>query len=251
MWPVFQKEVRENALYLLGAFGVVLLIVDLSASDVGWSLIGFWASFEGRHRLTAIAARYANNTTLPLISAPVLEGTWGFLCFLLSVATALCQVYREQVHRTWPLLAHLPLSRTRMIFAKALAGLFMYALVLVPVALLEIVALARGSLAWPGPLRAYMFFPVLDCIFAGAVLYLAVFLCALRPARWYATKWVLLIAAIVPWTIVSLQKRLSVFPSGYAHIAAESSMLFAVFFALAGLGLIVWAIREQARTREY
>ena len=57
---------------------------------------------------------------------------WGQCCLSWRRAIALGQVYQERRRKTWPLLAHLPISRSRMIFAKVLAGLLMYLMVLLP-----------------------------------------------------------------------------------------------------------------------
>ena len=41
MWPIIKKELREDAPYLFGAFGIVLLILDFNAfDDGGWILLG-------------------------------------------------------------------------------------------------------------------------------------------------------------------------------------------------------------------
>jgi ABC-type Na+ efflux pump permease subunit len=167
----------------------------------------------------------------------------------------LAQVYQERRRKTWPMLAHLPVPRSRMVFAKALAGLLMYLIVFLPAGLL-IVARLNTPGVWPGPIYAYMFFTLLFTFLAGAMIYLATFLSALRPARWYATKWFPLVVAIPAYILAARATD----PFDRPHYYWDNRMsettdmwvlLIALALALLSMVLVLWAIREQARTREY
>jgi hypothetical protein len=142
-----------------------------------------------------------------------------------------------------------------MIFAKVLAGLLMYLIVFLPLALLIIARLNTPGV-WPGPIYASMFFPLLCFFLAGAVFYLGTFLSALRPARWYATKWFPLVAAFCAYIAVGRATEYLDRPHYYMHdrmseIGDGRALLFSLAIALFSLALVLWAIREQARTQEY
>ena len=159
----------------------------MEAFDRGWILLGIPKLLNDRQVSWANIIYYAG--------AGGIEGLWNSGCLLLAGAIAWGQVYQERRRKTWPLLAHLPIPRSRTIFAKVLAGLLMYLIVCLPLALLIIARLNTPGM-WPGPIYAYMFFPLLTYFLAGAMFYLATFLSAFRLARWYATKWLPLMAAI-------------------------------------------------------
>ncbi|MGO8702658.1 MAG: ABC transporter permease [Candidatus Brocadiia bacterium] len=240
MWPIIKKEVRENAAYLLGAFAIFLFFLDMEAFDRGWILLGIPKLLNDRQVSWANIIYYAG--------AGGIEGLWNSGCLLLAGAIAWGQVYQERRRKTWPLLAHLPIPRSRTIFAKVLAGLLMYLIVCLPLALLIIARLNTPG-TWPGPIYAYMFFPLLTYFLAGAMFYLATFLSAFRLARWYATKWLPLMAAIPVYIVAESLNR----PFSFWEISTGTAYMLLTVLVLAPLSLVVvpWAIREQARTREY
>ncbi len=250
MWPIIKKELRENARYLLGACAVVLFFMDCAACDAGWNLVGV-------ARLLFGVDRSHVDTTSDAGLNRQLEVFFIYQSLLVTGAIALAQVYREQHRKTWPLLSHLPMPGSRMVFAKVLAGLLMYLIVFLPAALL-IVARLNTPGVWPGPIYVYMFFPMLAYFLAGALFYLATFLCAFRPARWYATKWLPLLVVIPAYSVA---KRAIDFldPPRYYVLGQSSesssmhmsSLLIPLAVTLLSLLFVLWAIREQARTREY
>jgi len=250
MWPIIKKELRENARYLIGAFAIVLLILDINAFGSGWILAGFGRLLADRSAMVDFPLRAARSGDC---LGRIINDGWGQVCYLLSLAIALGQVYRERLRKTWPLLAHLPISRSRMILAKVLAGLLMYLMVLLPPMLLVIARLSTDGV-WPGPIHPYMFFPLLVCFLAGAMFYLAVFLAALRPARWYATKWLPLFAAIPAWFVAGAYISSLNWPGRWYDpnfMFWRRSFLFELAIAVLSLAFVLWAIREEARTREF
>jgi ABC-type transport system involved in multi-copper enzyme maturation permease subunit len=240
MWPIIKKEIRENARYLLGAFVIFLLILDFGAFDRGWVLLGIAMLLNGQH------ASWQNTTYY--VAAGGMEGSWNSACLLLAGAIAWGQVYQERRRKTWPLLVHLPIPRSRMVFAKALAGLLMYFIVCLPLALLDIARLNTPGV-WPGPIYVSMFFPMLTYFLAGAMFYLTVFLSAFRSARWYATKWLPLMAAIPVYIVCECLNR----PFSFWEVSTGTPYMSLTVVVLTPLSLVfvIWAIREQARTREY
>jgi hypothetical protein len=250
MWPIVKKELRENALYLLGAFAIVLLTLDINAFGSGWILVGFGRLLADKSATADFPLRAARSGDC---LGRIIGDVWCAGCFLLSPAIALAQIYRERLRKTWPLLAHLPIPRSRTIFAKVLAGLLMYLIVLLPPMLLIIARLCTVGV-WPGPILPYMFLPLPAYFLAGAMLYPAVFLAALRPAHWYATRWLPAFAAIPAWiaanSFIGSLSRL-----GYWHdpnfMFWRRIFLCELAIAVLSLTFVLWAIREQARTREY
>ena len=247
MWPIIKKELRENAHYLLAAFAIALFFLDCTVFDCGWILLGV------QRLLTS------QSTPLNAYSADAgfdyrLSGTCSSICLILAGAIALGQVYQERRRKTWPLLAHLPMPRSRMICAKVLAGLLIYLIICLPMALLVIARLnTRG--VWPGPIYAKTFLSMLGPFLAGAMFYLAAFLSAFRPARWYATKWLPLIAALPAYLVV--ENATAFFSEPFYHWQRLMPYFFVYTWlvslaaALLSLPLVLWSIREQARTREY
>ena len=56
---------------------------------------------------------------------------------------------------------------------------------------------------WPGPIYAYMFFPLLVYFLAGAMFYLAVFLCRVPTGALVRDKVVSPVAAIPAWFVAA------------------------------------------------
>ena len=48
MWPIIKKELRENARYLLGAFGIILFSLDFAAFACGWTFLGVRLVLNGQ-----------------------------------------------------------------------------------------------------------------------------------------------------------------------------------------------------------
>jgi ABC-type transport system involved in multi-copper enzyme maturation permease subunit len=240
MWPIIKKELRENTPYLLGAFVIFLLILDFGAFDRGWILLGCPMVLDGQHASWQNTTYYAADAGM--------EGSWNSACLLLAGAIAWGQVYQERRRKTWPLLVHLPISRSGIIFAKVLAGLLMYLIVCFPLAFLIIARLNTPGV-WPGPIYAYMFFPLLTYFLAGAMFYLTAFLSAFRSARWYATKWLPLMAAIPVFIVAECLNR----PFFFWEVSTGTPYMSLTVLVLAPLSLVfvIWAIRGQARAREY
>jgi len=193
MWPLMEKEIRENFRVLVGSFVVFYLLMEVGAYRRGWTLLlsrvvygdaQSWRVLEYERFMPSMFTRG------PL---PVLE--WTTACTLVALTMAAFQVLGEKVRGTGPLLAHLPTPPRCIALAKLLAGLSMYGcLVLSMCALLGARLSTPGTLPAPFCLRALVIlaWPSL----AGAVLYLWALAALMRPARWYATKWLLLAPSI-------------------------------------------------------
>jgi ABC-type transport system involved in multi-copper enzyme maturation permease subunit len=248
MWPMFKKELRENWAYASAAFLGALLLLEIYCGDQGWDPLSILDA------KTVPVWRSQLWTPLPIMM-------WDTCCVWLAALIAIKIVYEEQWRRTWPLLAQLPVSRERTVFAKFLAGLTIYgAITVVPAALL-IASLARPG-AWPAP---FMFSDCWVLSFpwiSGLCVYCLAFLSAQRQARWYVTKWLPLIPAVIIW-VLSMR-----FSGIYIQVHSLRLLLRLVFeheledltatvlrLAIAGLllatVLAILGVRAQARTRKY
>jgi hypothetical protein len=131
-------------------------------------------------------------------------------CFVMSLVAALfgamlgfLQLFSEARGEKRSLLLHVPLARSRIFMAKAIAGVSLYVLALgVPL------AFAAGMAATPGhvaaPFAWGMALPWLADILTGLVYYFAGMLVAQRDTRWYGSRCLPvaagLLASIVTWT---------------------------------------------------
>ena len=198
MWPLMKKEIRENFELLVGCFAMFFVLLEIGAYRAGWTLLLSRAVY-GESRVWSILGREsALSVDLPQVfyegPLPALE--WSLACILVPLVMSAFQVLGEKVRGTEPLLAHLPMSPVRLALAKLLAGLSMHGVLVLCMSLLVAIRLSTpGTIAAPFHPRAMLVlaWPSL----AGAALYLWAFAALMRPARWYATKW-LLLAPVIP-----------------------------------------------------
>jgi hypothetical protein len=184
MWTALvRKEAREAlavvaagaALYLfLVAEAMNLHIVpDLVRNQVGLS---FW----GRKPIPFLGGAFTLLFTV----------VSGMLAFVLG----LWQTVGETRRDTYALLLHLPMPRGRIIAAKLATGLALYLIL----AALPILALAWWA-ATPGTHASPFDWSMTEAAWrwwlAMATIYLAAFLSGLRPARWFGTRLLPVLAA--------------------------------------------------------
>ena len=247
MWPLFKKELREHTRFLVAAFVILPLVLDHFAWKRGWALLPLASA---REMLPFTSARLdADRLTDPL---PI--GAWGFACALVAGSLAVRQVLMEKRGKTWPLLVHLPVGRTRIVLGKLLAGLCLYTIVAAPLGLLILVRLSIPGV-WPGPFYARVILPLVWSFLAMAAVYLAVFAAALRPARWYATKWLIALAGAPAVLLAVVSREFGIGTTygrlNFFHSQASVFLRILVPATLTAAALCVWAILQQARTREY
>ena len=197
MWKALAfKEARENL--WIGAAGLAILLFVV-ANQIGWD-----------ESLPASYGFHAYGTAsgqIPFVSDDFGIGV-AYVAALLAVALGFHQTLGETVHGTYLLLFHLPVSRRRLVWIKLAAGLAVYAAcTMPPVLLFAIWAATPGTHA--SPFEWSMTWPVWRILLSMTMLYLAAFLCGLRPARWFgsrllplvvgATSTGILLEAPLPW----------------------------------------------------
>lgn len=247
MWALIRKELRENRLYALGAFVVALVALDYAANAKGWDFLFIqWMVRLGE-------PRFFNE---PEMTRILPTEVWAACCGVCAALAALKVVYEERGRGTWAMLAHLPMTRERMVAGKFVAGLLLYLAVTVPAG-----ALVAARMAMPGtvaaPYEAWQSWVLVIAALAGAMAYPFVFLAALRPARWYATKWLPLAPAFaICSSAVPLAEGLFGDPWGWMALNQEPVVLriLALLFVACWVLLPLIAVRGTlvtARSREY
>ena len=197
MWKALAfKEARENL--WIGAAGLAILLFVV-ANQIGWD-DSLPASY-GFHAYGTASGQ------IPFVSDDFGIGV-AYVAALLAVALGFHQTLGETVHGTYLLLFHLPVSRRRLMWIKLAAGLAVYAACTVPpVLVFAIWSATPGTHA--SPFAWSMTWPVWRILFSMTMLYMAAFLCGLRPARWFgsrllplvvgATSTGILLEAPLPW----------------------------------------------------
>jgi ABC-type Na+ efflux pump permease subunit len=242
MWPIFKKELRENWAYAAAVFAGVLLLLDIFAEEQGWYPLA-----TGGKAVPVWSNRLS--TPLPIFACAT-------LCVWLAALIAIKIVYEEHWRRTWPVLAQLPVSRERIVFAKFLAGLAIYSAITAVSAGLMIVRLAvPGPGAWPGPFLFGDCWALAIPWIGGLCVYCLAFLSAHRHARWYATKWLPLAPAMFVWDWSTWASGAYVRFHSLARVLEYGRPSGTLLMPAAGLlvatALAIFGVRDQARTREY
>lgn len=246
MWALIWKELRENRLYALAAFVVALVVLDYGANAKGWDFVFIqWMMRLGEPRFY----------TDPDMARILPTEAWVACCAGCAGLVALKIVFEERWRGTWAMLAHLPMTRERVMAAKFLAGILLYLAVTVPAG-----ALVAWRIAMPGtvaaPYEAWQSWVLVIPLLAGLLAYPLVFLAALRPARWYATKWLPLVPAFIICAFAVPLTQEFFWERAWRHLAGEPAwqrILAALFFALWPLLSLLAArgVVVTARSREY
>lgn len=218
MWKAMVfKELRETGWMALLALALGLWLV---ISLTGTSLVPYFGSGRG--------------ATIPFVGDGFYS-YFAYLCAGLTIALGFRQTATESLRNTWQFLLHRPVDRRRLVVAKLLTGAALYLAVLaVPVLLYAWWASAPGHHA--SPFRWSMTLPVWQLWLSMTAIYLAAFLSGLRPGRWFGSRLLPLLAAIVP--VVLVQTLPWRWVLGLALLA---------LVVLAYCGLILFV----ARTRDY
>jgi len=255
MRALVKKEFRENGVVLAAAFVLLLALLEVGAYRRGWGLLfANLADMPNDQRVLHGRPLFAGQNDGPL---PI--GAWTVGCIGLALALACFQTFGEKVRHTWALLMHFPVRRGKMIHGKLAAGVLMY---------FALLGLLWGGLVlrlevgrpYPGPFRGSAGLPLLWPLLAGVGVYLGAFASALRPARWYATKWLPLLVSVPgvalgqssyhrwnPYVIHAYQRP-------YAYVTSDNSLtlhLAGGLVCLALMSLVLWMIYDQARKREF
>lgn len=220
------KELREAA--LIG--GLVCGAMLLAALDhMGVSLDVGRLTVHNLHRHAPFQAH-----KVPFVN-PELQDMLAIIAVCGAVALGFRQVWWESFRGTWLYLLHRPAPWSALMLTKlAAGGGLLLAATAVPVLLLAAWAATPGTHA--SPFEWAMAAQPLRLCFGATVLYLAAFLCALREARWYATRFLPLIPAalVMTWVYVTVWWPVT----GWVVVLVAD-------------GLYLAAILHAARAREY
>jgi hypothetical protein len=164
---VVVKELRGNLLWgVLGLLGVSATLVIL---------------FQGSNPIAVAEWFYSTLLISKLFTATALS------CAAVGLLLGLAQTLPENRGDKWSFLAHRPMSRTSLFWAKTLAGLILYAAATVlPIGIALLWMSRPGHL--PYPFDWLMGLPPLADFLCGIAFYFAGVFTAMREARWYLTR---------------------------------------------------------------
>ena len=241
MWRIVAMELRERRVAMLGAMLVVLLSLHPATETHGWAFL------VDIHKAGVRAERYDQRD----FRNPLPVEAWGVICPVMAGMIALAKAYKDKRQGTWPLLAHLPVPRTRVVFGRFYAGLLMYLIfTLFPMLLMALRLMTPG--VWPGPVNLGTVTPLIYPVLGGIGVYTIAFYAAFRPARWYGTKLLPLSGALVAGIAGAfVMQQSAVDQYSLSRYRATNEFLPIILIALAVSLLALWGIYETARTREY
>ena len=159
---MFWKECRENARWA----ALALLALSLG-------LVYAWFRLPSGPALPQI---WSGENLVLTITTP-----------LIGLALGLLQIMPELRRDQWAFLIHRPASRTTLFFGKVLPGLCLY-LVATALPLLGLAIWAASPSHVPAPFDFRFTLAGWAAILAGLPFYFAGLLVALRPARWYGSR---------------------------------------------------------------
>ena len=222
------KELRENAVWAAIALVVAMGVIFFRRAP---DLLGP----VGTHLLVPYSY-YRPVSMLPgrlTLALPLLWSTYlmALFCMAWGAALGLVQTLVERGRGTYQVLLALPVTRLQVLRAKILTGIALYLLsVGIPFALLVLRAATPGQ--YPSPFRFWMVGPGVAAIACGLLAYAGAVLTVLRPARWYVSRGVPLVAAA----------GISFFAGRYAFLGAA--------VALAAAAVMLWgsAVAMQRRS---
>ena len=175
MKPLLLKDLRENLkIALIGLAIFTLLLVDC-----------YYGSLA--HLEALVSNDRGNAVVLPQPLLGDLAGIMTLFCALFGVGLGFLQ-NRNEAHRDlWAFLVHRPLSRTRIFWAKTMAGLALYSLGAgLPLAIFVVFVRLPGKVA--APFEWGMVWPLFCLFLTGLAYYFAGALTGLRHARWYLSR---------------------------------------------------------------
>lgn len=180
------KELRESRGIVLLA--VVVYVLVAAGGAVEWNWDKLWDHWTGM----AIESPSTSVDPGPFLTDASRQCFWWF-SITLSAALGLWQTLGESIHGSWPFLLHRPTSRRWLIGTKLLVGL---GLCVACGAAIIVTLGVRSSVpgTYAAPFFWWMTVPWWEILFRMTFVYLAAFLVSLRPARWYGTRLLPLVA---------------------------------------------------------
>jgi len=179
---LFWKECRENLKWSV----LALLALSLGLAYAVFRL--FYQMPVGQPPFLSLDQFWDSENLVLTISPP-----------LIGLALGLLQILPEQRRDQWAFLIHRPASRTTLFWGKVLPGVCLYLLATVP-PLLGLAAWAAQPSHVPAPFDFRFTLAGWAAVLAGLPFYFAGLLTALRPARWYGSRALPVLAALIaPW----------------------------------------------------
>jgi len=177
-------------------------------------------------------------TLLPFIQDPFLF-RFQVVSAVLAIALGLWQSLGESMRGTYAFLLHRPVTRRQIIGLKLSVGVMTYAIcAAVPLLVYGLWAATPGTHA--GPFEWSMSWPAWAGWWATTLLYVGAFLTGIRPGRWYGSRLLPLVVAVVGLTMAT-------------NIAAGAQQA-PLWVCLAVLGADMWvtsAILFVSQTRDF
>ncbi len=184
---IVRKELRETRIFAAGA----LLLYAIYVSK----LTGHW-----NHLLTQLLG------WLPGLGGPVppfpfvqngFAMIYGFIAFVLAIALGFRQSVGEGIQGTYAYLLHRPMTRRAIILTKMLSGAFvLLGCTSLPILIYAAWAAAPGT--HPAPFAWSMTGPVVQLLLTMPLFYLGAFASGIRPARWFGSRLLPLVAIVMP-----------------------------------------------------
>ena len=183
---IVAKELRE--LRMLAALALFVYGIYLS------NLTGHW-----HYQLRSLLGWLPGLGPLP--DFPFVQDDFGmihgFIGFSLAIALGFRQSVCEFLQGTAPYLLHRPMSRRAIILSKLLAGAgLLLACTVLPILVYGAWAAMPGT--HPSPFEWSMAAPMVHNWLAMPLVYLGAFASGIRPARWFGSRLLPLIAVIPP-----------------------------------------------------
>ncbi len=171
---MFWKECRENARW------AVLALLALSLG-----LAYAWFHLYQQSSFPSLGQIWSGENLVLTITTP-----------LIGLALGLLQILPELRRDQWAFLVHRPASRTTLFFGKVLPGVCLYLLATI-LPLLGLAAWAASPSHVPAPFDFRFTLAGWAAILSGLPFYFAGLLVALRPARWYGSRTLPLLTALL------------------------------------------------------
>lgn len=131
------------------------------------------------------------------------EGAFVMISLVLAVTLGFRQTVGESLGGTFNFLLHRPLLRRTLFLTKLGVGFgLLWLASAVPILLLAWWAATPGS--HPSPFEWSMTYPIWKMWAAMPLVYLGAFLSGIRPASWWGTRLIPLVAIAVPAVVVSI-----------------------------------------------
>jgi ABC-type transport system involved in multi-copper enzyme maturation permease subunit len=192
VFAIVKKELRETRLFAALSLGVYLIYLSNRMSGK-WSRV-----------LTPLVGWVPGmNTEAP--DVPFVEGNfltiYSYIAFALAIALGFRQSAWEPSQGTALYLLHLPLTRRTIFLTKLLTGAgLLLVCTLAPILIYGTWASLPGT--HPGPFEWSMTGPAFQIWLLMPLAYLGAFASGIRPARWFGSRLLPLLAVAVPAILV-------------------------------------------------